>query len=275
MNTQQLPPTLESTLHKLKQVSERYSSKSALGTSVRRHEPSKLSHRPVSRPPPLPPSQSDTLNSAACFPAADYPHVSQQVKQLEEDGAAALAEVATAKSIMGRVLSAWESYGDCLSSLQAWLEQSSVRLSQGHRAEVLGARRRPSQPPPTLTDPPSCRRQRSVGLSGSRGGPGWPRQGPSWWSSLTLRPAGSWRRSCGDSTCAGRSSRGQICLYVNANVEKQSATRVKVSLIPDRTFNLIVIPSFLPSSQPSLVFLKYMKVVSLLSDSPQQSSLFA
>ncbi|TNM95724.1 hypothetical protein fugu_016807 [Takifugu bimaculatus] len=37
---------------------------------------------------------------------------------------------------MGRVLSAWESYGDCLSSLQAWLEQNSVRLSHGHRAEV-------------------------------------------------------------------------------------------------------------------------------------------
>ncbi|XP_029688374.1 nesprin-2-like isoform X1 [Takifugu rubripes] len=98
VNTRQLPSLLESTLHKLKQVSEKYSSKSAL--------------------------------------AADYPHVSQQVKQLEEDGAAALAGVATAKSIMGRVLSAWESYGDCLSSLQAWLEQNSVRLSHGHRAEV-------------------------------------------------------------------------------------------------------------------------------------------
>lgn len=32
MNTQQLPPMLESTLHKLKQVSDKYSSKSALGT---------------------------------------------------------------------------------------------------------------------------------------------------------------------------------------------------------------------------------------------------
>lgn len=69
--------------------------------------------------------------------AADYPHVSQQVKQLDEDSATALAEVTAAKSIMGRVLWAWESYSDCLSSLQAWLEQNSIRLSQGHRAEVL------------------------------------------------------------------------------------------------------------------------------------------
>lgn len=45
MNTQQLPAMLESALHKLKQVSEKYSSKSALGTFPRRHEPFKLLNR--------------------------------------------------------------------------------------------------------------------------------------------------------------------------------------------------------------------------------------
>nr|XP_020467227.1 nesprin-2-like [Monopterus albus] len=93
-----LPSLLEAALHKLKQISEKYSSKSAL--------------------------------------AADYHRVSQQVKQLEEDTAAVLEEVTKAKSTMGQVLSAWDSYSDCLSSLQAWLEQGSATLSHGHRLEV-------------------------------------------------------------------------------------------------------------------------------------------
>lgn len=59
------------------------------------------------------------------------------MKQLEEDTAVVLEEVNTAKSTMGRVLSAWDSYSDCLSSLQAWLEQGSVTHSHGHRPEVL------------------------------------------------------------------------------------------------------------------------------------------
>lgn len=71
------------------------------------------------------------------FSAADYPHVTQQVKQLEEDTAVVLKEVTTVKNNMGQVLSAWDSYSDCLSSLQAWLEQDSVRQSHGHRSEVL------------------------------------------------------------------------------------------------------------------------------------------
>lgn len=68
--------------------------------------------------------------------AAEYPHVSQQMKQLEEDTTRVLKEVNLAKSTMGRVLSAWDSYADCASTQQAWLEQSSVRHSLGHRAEV-------------------------------------------------------------------------------------------------------------------------------------------
>lgn len=68
--------------------------------------------------------------------AAEYPHVSQQMKQLEEDTTRVLKEVNVAKSSMGRVLSAWDSYTDCLSSQQAWLEQSSVRRSLGQRAQV-------------------------------------------------------------------------------------------------------------------------------------------
>lgn len=70
--------------------------------------------------------------------AADYQHVSQQVKQLEEDTAVVLEEVTAAKGTMGRVLSAWDSYSDGLSSLQAWLEQGSAALSgpTGHRPAV-------------------------------------------------------------------------------------------------------------------------------------------
>ncbi|XP_062253434.1 nesprin-2a [Platichthys flesus] len=98
INRQELSSLLEAALHKLKQISEKYSSKSAL--------------------------------------AADYNHVSQQVKQLEESTALVLEEVTTVKSTMGRVLSAWDSYSDGLSSLQAWLEQSSAGLSPGHRPAV-------------------------------------------------------------------------------------------------------------------------------------------
>ncbi|XP_055361732.1 nesprin-2-like isoform X2 [Betta splendens] len=98
VNTQEAPSLLETALHKLKQITEKYSSKSAL--------------------------------------AADYHHVSQQVKQLEEETAVVLEEVTKAKSTMGRVLSAWDSYTDCFSSLQAWLQQGSATPSHGHRAEV-------------------------------------------------------------------------------------------------------------------------------------------
>ncbi|KAM7376415.1 hypothetical protein PAMP_006150 [Pampus punctatissimus] len=98
VNTQELPSLLEAALHRLKQDSEKYSSKSAL--------------------------------------AADYHHVSQQVKQLQEDTAGILEEVTVAKSTMGRVLSAWDSYSDCLSSMQAWMEQGSATHSQGNRPEA-------------------------------------------------------------------------------------------------------------------------------------------
>lgn len=74
---------------------------------------------------------------SVCSSAADYHQVSQQVKQLEEDTAAVLEEVTKTKSTMGRVLSAWDSYSDCFSSLQAWLEQGSAAHSHGRRPEVL------------------------------------------------------------------------------------------------------------------------------------------
>ncbi|CAG5866901.1 unnamed protein product [Menidia menidia] len=98
VNTQGLPSLLEAALRKLKQISEKYSSKSAL--------------------------------------AADYHQVSKQVKQLEEETARALEELTRAKGIMGHVMSAWETYRDCLSSLQAWLEQGSVTHSHGIRPLV-------------------------------------------------------------------------------------------------------------------------------------------
>lgn len=72
-----------------------------------------------------------------CSLAGDYQHVSQQVKQLEEDTAVVLKDVTTAKNTMNRVLSVWDTYSDCLSSLQAWLEQSSATATPGNRAEVI------------------------------------------------------------------------------------------------------------------------------------------
>lgn len=79
------------------------------------------------------------INDSLSSPAAEYPHVNQQVKQLEEDTTTVLKEVNKAKSSMGQILSAWDSYGDCLSSLQAWLEQGAISNSLGQRAEVFNA----------------------------------------------------------------------------------------------------------------------------------------
>ncbi|XP_077477537.1 uncharacterized protein syne2b [Stigmatopora argus] len=102
---QELPSMLEAAFQKLKEVSEKYSSKSAL--------------------------------------AADYRHVIQQVTQLEEDTVSILAEVTSAKGILARILTAWDSYNDGLSSMQAWLKQDSTSESvaewgsrQAHLNEV-------------------------------------------------------------------------------------------------------------------------------------------
>lgn len=79
----------------------------------------------------------DLGHSLAPLSAADYQHVSEQVRKLEDDTAVILDDVTKAKSTMGRVLSAWDSYSDSLSSLQAWLEQDSGSLGHGHRVEVI------------------------------------------------------------------------------------------------------------------------------------------
>ncbi|XP_061890524.1 nesprin-2a [Entelurus aequoreus] len=98
VNNREIPSTLEAALRKLKQVAEKYSSKSAL--------------------------------------AADYPQVCQQVTQIEEDTAAALVEVTSAKSALERVLTAWDSYSDGISSMEAWLEQSLAGQSYGPQPKV-------------------------------------------------------------------------------------------------------------------------------------------
>lgn len=76
------------------------------------------------------------LVTELCASAADYSHAREQVKELEEETTLVLQEVTAAKSTMGRVLSAWDSYSDCLSSLQAWLEQGSSTHTHRHLAEV-------------------------------------------------------------------------------------------------------------------------------------------
>ncbi|XP_056445763.1 nesprin-2a [Gadus chalcogrammus] len=88
VNEQHLPSLLEAALQKLKHVSGKYSSKSAL--------------------------------------AADYGQVKQQVEEVEEESQELQEGVAGMKSSLARVLSAWESFSDTLSSLMAWLEQGSL-----------------------------------------------------------------------------------------------------------------------------------------------------
>ncbi|CAL8298101.1 unnamed protein product [Arctogadus glacialis] len=88
VNEQQLPSLLEAALQKLKHVSGKYSSKSAL--------------------------------------AADYGQVKQQVEEVEEESQELQEGVAGVKSSLVRVLSAWESFSDTLSSLMAWLEQGGL-----------------------------------------------------------------------------------------------------------------------------------------------------
>ncbi|XP_049597294.1 plectin-like isoform X2 [Syngnathus scovelli] len=96
VTNQELPSSLEAALQQLKGVSEIYSTKSAL--------------------------------------AADYRHVCQQETLLEEDTAAALAQVSSAKNTLARVLSTWDSYSDEFSSMQAWLEQDSDARDCGSRS---------------------------------------------------------------------------------------------------------------------------------------------
>ncbi|KAG9336609.1 hypothetical protein JZ751_002956 [Albula glossodonta] len=66
----------------------------------------------------------------------DWHHIIQQMKSLEGETAASLEAVSSVKSTMGRVLSAWDSYCDCLSSLQAWLYQESQSHTHSQRAEM-------------------------------------------------------------------------------------------------------------------------------------------
>ncbi|KAK7884438.1 hypothetical protein WMY93_027561 [Mugilogobius chulae] len=99
VDRQELPSLLETALYKVKQVSEKYSSKSAL--------------------------------------ASEYNQVMQQVRRMEEDSRQVQEELKTVKGMMGRVLSAWDSYSDCLSSLQAWLQQGTrAHGLLEHRAQV-------------------------------------------------------------------------------------------------------------------------------------------
>ncbi|KAJ7990956.1 hypothetical protein DPEC_G00292250 [Dallia pectoralis] len=94
---QDLQTSLETALLKLNAVANKYTSKSAL--------------------------------------AADSEYIMDQVKDLEEGSAVTLEEVSRVKSIMGRVLSAWDSYCDSSSSLHAWLEGSASHAI-GQRPEV-------------------------------------------------------------------------------------------------------------------------------------------
>ncbi|XP_042565729.1 nesprin-2-like [Clupea harengus] len=94
---QELATQLEGVLVKLKQVASKYNSKSAL--------------------------------------AGEATLVGQQMNKLQADSAVALEAVTTVKGIMGRVLTAFDSFSDLHSSLLAWLEQGNQRAQV--TAEVL------------------------------------------------------------------------------------------------------------------------------------------
>ncbi|CAL8274015.1 unnamed protein product [Merluccius merluccius] len=99
VDKQQLPSLLEAALQKLKHVSGKYSSKSAL--------------------------------------AADYGPVKQQVEEVEEEAQELQEGVTGVKSTLARVLSAWDSYSDTHSSLLAWLEQGSLARPPQVSCEVM------------------------------------------------------------------------------------------------------------------------------------------
>ncbi|KAM9477484.1 nesprin-2-like [Clarias gariepinus] len=98
VNKQGLPSLLEGTLCKLRHIANKYTSKSAL--------------------------------------AGDANRVSNQMKDLEAETAAMLEEVKMVKGTIARTLTAWDSYCDTYSSLQAWLEQGTQSNRHGQQAEV-------------------------------------------------------------------------------------------------------------------------------------------
>lgn len=57
--------------------------------------------------------------------ADDAQMVSRQVKEVEAETSTIAEGVMMARGTMGRVLAAWESYRDCLFSMQVWLGQQT------------------------------------------------------------------------------------------------------------------------------------------------------
>lgn len=56
-------------------------------------------------------------------PAEDSPVVNRQVKELEDEARLSTEATEAVRGTMERVLTAWESYKDCLCLLQVWLGQ--------------------------------------------------------------------------------------------------------------------------------------------------------
>ncbi|KAJ8356434.1 hypothetical protein SKAU_G00192280 [Synaphobranchus kaupii] len=68
--------------------------------------------------------------------AEDSQRVSRQVREAEVESALKIEAVAAARTAMERALSAWDTYNEGLSSLQAWLEQEAPPTLQ-HGTEVM------------------------------------------------------------------------------------------------------------------------------------------
>lgn len=56
--------------------------------------------------------------------------VSRQVKEVEAETSISAEGVMVARGTMGRVLAAWESYRDCLFSMQVWLGQQTEATNE-------------------------------------------------------------------------------------------------------------------------------------------------
>ncbi|XP_022621783.1 nesprin-1-like [Seriola dumerili] len=64
----------------------------------------------------------------------DSQHVNRQVKEAENEAESVSQAVPAAKGMMERVVSAWETYNKCLTSLQTWLTQNTQSQTQAPAA---------------------------------------------------------------------------------------------------------------------------------------------
>lgn len=70
------------------------------------------------------------------IPAGDSQRVTCQVKAADRDAELVVQAVMSSKETMERVVSAWETYNNCMASLQMWLTQKTQSDAQIPPAET-------------------------------------------------------------------------------------------------------------------------------------------